>query len=353
MKSKSIILLAVSLGFGLVAAFGISQVVGRSGNSQAQAPVQKKTPVLVAKELIEQGKELTEENVEVAEWPEDLAPENAVTSMEELQQMVSRGRIAKNSPILMDALINKQDLKKVDIKPGHIVIALKVDSEDTFGGLLEPGNHVNITAVFRGRSNDKIQPFARTFLKNIKVISIDADTQISEDLGRSANATVVNLEVTPRQGAMITLVKSTARLKLSLIGRDDVMRDESSDSDVTWSDVFQDKEESYADQQMKKAVAQSNDDSPKSDDKSYQFPFSRDMGKQHKMVIMTNSGPQTYKWRDGEVPMLDGPVNEEVPTNGPPTNPPAGDPESKDSDQNGRESNSGSTSKIPEDEFDE
>ena len=59
MKSKSIFLMAVSLGFGLVAAIGITQVMGRN-KAEPVAEVEKQT-VLVAVEDLDINTELTPE----------------------------------------------------------------------------------------------------------------------------------------------------------------------------------------------------------------------------------------------------------------------------------------------------
>ncbi len=46
MKSKSFMLMILSMGFGLIAAIGISQVMGRNNGPAVKAP--KMGPVLVA-----------------------------------------------------------------------------------------------------------------------------------------------------------------------------------------------------------------------------------------------------------------------------------------------------------------
>ena len=63
MKSKSLILMFVSLGFGLIAAIGIGQVMGKGGDTGEKAP--EMSPVLVAIDLVNMHTDLTEENVKI------------------------------------------------------------------------------------------------------------------------------------------------------------------------------------------------------------------------------------------------------------------------------------------------
>ena len=78
MKSKSLILLVLSIGFGIVAAIGISQVMK---NQAIAEPVETpRGPVLLASADLGLHEKLTEENVKLENWPTDTIPENAVTT---------------------------------------------------------------------------------------------------------------------------------------------------------------------------------------------------------------------------------------------------------------------------------
>ncbi len=371
MKSKSIILLAVSLGFGLVAAFGISQVLGRNSGT-AEAPPQKMQEVLIAKETIDQWSEFSEENVVVKEWPEELVPEDAITTMDELKDMVARSRVPKNSPLLIDHTLNKKDSQDLEIRPGHHVITISVNSELTFGGLLQPGHHVNIIAVFQAKGKNGLnQVFSKTFLKNIRVFAIDSQTAISEEQGAAASAAVVSVEVTREQAEKIVLVQSVATLRLSLVGEEGTDDSNVDPLDVmTLADVFEDNRDPLG-QAVAQQATPSNED-PSDTESVKQSPVemmnptpvaqTAPKEKEFKMVILGQSGAQTYKWRKGEVPTLDNPMAQGMPQNGPtsppPSEPPAGfteigPPQSKDSDQGDSEADSGNKPKVSPDEFDE
>ena len=91
MKAKSIILIMIALGCGLVASIGISQVMVQDGN--AEAPKYETCKILVAMKLIDIAAPLDAENVKLEEWPKELTPEGAVTSMEEIKDKFSKARV--------------------------------------------------------------------------------------------------------------------------------------------------------------------------------------------------------------------------------------------------------------------
>ena len=105
MKSKSLILLVLSLGFGIVAAIGISQVLnGRADAGPAESP---RGPVLLASADLSLYEKLTEENVKLENWTLETIPENAVTSLDEIVDMVTTTRLSPGIPIVRNAIQHK------------------------------------------------------------------------------------------------------------------------------------------------------------------------------------------------------------------------------------------------------
>ena len=113
MKSKSIFLMAVSLGFGLVAAIGITQVMGR--NKPEPAPEIEKQTVLVAVEDLDINTELTPEMFSEEEWPIELVPEGVLTNLEDIEGKVTTSRVGKKGPVFLSNLINKTELRQKKI----------------------------------------------------------------------------------------------------------------------------------------------------------------------------------------------------------------------------------------------
>src|SRR5262245_47967794 len=82
MRPKSLLLLALALGCGLVASIGISQVMDRNSNSPAAIETE---PVYVALHNINLGDPIDSKMIALQEWPKGKVPRGAITKLEELK----------------------------------------------------------------------------------------------------------------------------------------------------------------------------------------------------------------------------------------------------------------------------
>lgn len=257
MKSKSIFLMAVSLGFGLVAAIGITQVMGRS-NEPAPTREEPKLPILIATQDIDINAELSNEMFVEEEWPARLVPEGVATGYADLEGMVTTARIGKKGTILLSNLLEKSKLREKKIPAGMKVIGIKLGADDHLNGLLEAGDLVDIMAVFRGNNrNSGSGSMARTFLRKVRIWSIGSKTK--KDIEQSASAkgsTVVGLLVTEKQAEKIMLADRIAELKLAMRGFEDA--NAATQSTGTSADDLQEEDLSDADAVLAQLMNQNN-----------------------------------------------------------------------------------------------
>ena len=218
MKSKSLILMIVSLGFGLVAAVGISQVMGRGGS--LDQPKISMGPVLVSVQALEINDVLTEENVKVENWPIEIIPENAATSLEQIQNMAVTTRMSKGLPIQLTELVNQNDVTKLDIPDGFKVVALPVSADDTIAGLLKPGDKVDVIGIFKVRRKSEVRTTSKTFLKAITVFSVGSQIRNDGKRDGANGSAIVGVLLNAKQAEQIVLVQKEAQLKLVLRGND-------------------------------------------------------------------------------------------------------------------------------------
>lgn len=217
MKSKSFMLMIMSMGFGLVAAIGISQVMGRS--SGPAAPPAQTAPVLVAAVDMEHNSLLTEENVKLEQWPVAIVPENAAKDMEQIKEMASRMALSKGMPIMMPHIVNKRTISDINIPKGSTVMAIKVNEEDSIGGLMKPGDKVNVIGFFKTKDRDG--QVSKTFLKGLRVWSVNAQMTAnggSREENSTRGSAIVGVLVNERQAEAIHYVQKTGSLKLVLRG---------------------------------------------------------------------------------------------------------------------------------------
>ena len=218
MKSKSFMLMVLSMGFGLIAAIGISQVMGRS-KTNAQ-PVIPMGPVLVAADHLEINSRLTEENVKIENWPANIIPEGAATTIEDIDSMLVNSRVGKGMPLLAGSMVHEKEAGIINIPEGFKVCAIKVSGDDTIHGLLNPGDKVDIIGFFkkRGRSG-QMQTTSRTFLKGLRVFSVDGNRRAgSREDGLKSGGAIVGVLVNEKQSEDIYYVQKTGEIKLVLRG---------------------------------------------------------------------------------------------------------------------------------------
>lgn len=224
MKSKSVVLMVVSLGFGLIAAIGISQVMGNSGDGEA---VVERGQVLLASDNLKVGDFLTEENVKIEHWPLEVIPEEAARDFEQISHRRITTRLSKSLPIMLPDTVNEKDYEGLNIPEGFKLVAIKVSAEQTFNGLLQPGDKVDIIGVVQVRNEDpnarnRTQTVSKTFLKNIEVYTVNGklrNTGVRESDG-GGNA-IVGILVSEKQSELIVLVQKIAKLQLVLRGESD------------------------------------------------------------------------------------------------------------------------------------
>lgn len=225
MKSKSLILLVLSIGFGVVAAVGISQVM--KGQAQAGPSEAPRGPVLLAAADLDLHAKLSEENVKLENWLVDTIPPDAVTSLEQITDMVTTTRMSPGLPIVLSAIQHKNLSTRPAIPPNMKVVAVRVSADDTIGNLLNPGNKVDVIGVFKQRdpNTNQVTTNSRTFLKALKVYSIgNKTTNDSAEKGNTNQnaSSIVGLMVTEKQSEALVFVQDAGSIKLVLRGDDEV-----------------------------------------------------------------------------------------------------------------------------------
>lgn len=218
MKSKSMILMFVSLGFGLIAAVGISQVMGK--NQGSRETTRKMTPVLVALDHIDLHSKLTSDNVKIDHWPSDIVPEDVTSDLKDIEDMAIKTRVAKGMPILRKDLVAVENISRLPIPKNFKAVAIKVSADDTINGLLRPGDRVDVIGVFKTREDGETFSVSKTFLKNIQVFSVDDSFHNDgpREAGNSKNNSIVGVLLNERQSEQLVLVQKVAQLKLVLRG---------------------------------------------------------------------------------------------------------------------------------------
>ncbi|MFV1964393.1 MAG: Flp pilus assembly protein CpaB [Pirellulaceae bacterium] len=220
MRAKTMILFVIAVGCGLVASIGVSQYLeNASGNSGVSAETEK---IFVAVADINIGEKLDAQNVMLDEWPRDRIPQGAITELEQLEGHYPRTRLYAGEPILVPKLMDSNDgSKAVDIPQGYRVVSVKVSVESVVGGIVQPGDRVDLL-VFLRKSSEVPETGTRTILRDINVFAVDAETERRVDSdGQPRAVRTISLLVKPDQAETVMLASELGQLKLSLRRPDD------------------------------------------------------------------------------------------------------------------------------------
>ena len=202
MKNKSLTMLLVAAGCGLVAMIGVQQML--SGGKPAA-----KTRILVARAEIEVGIQLDKTNVGFKEWPNDAIPEGAIRTEEEFSERALKHRVGPGQPILATELGEKGEYgPEIQIPDDMRLVTIPTTVTMTHSGLLRPGNHVDVSAVIElpikgGSKRTEVKPV----LQCIKVFAVDNRTVGSEESKdpKAKDAKNVTFLVYPLQAQLLQL----------------------------------------------------------------------------------------------------------------------------------------------------
>jgi pilus assembly protein CpaB len=218
MRPKSLILLSLALGCGLVASLGINQVMSRG--TPAATPSSDTEMIYVAAKEISPNELIDPSTmVKLEAWPKDKVPPGAITRLEDLQDRRTRHELFAGEPLLDKKLLPKGEASKREtdlIPPGYRVVAVKVDAVSTGGNLLKPNDRVDLLVhLVKNLSKGIDRSATFTFLQDVKVFAVNSDIKEDGKDGRIA-AKTVSLLLTPEEAEIVTFASNLGRITLSL-----------------------------------------------------------------------------------------------------------------------------------------
>lgn len=220
MRPKSMVLILIALGCGLIASIGISQVMERNGTGETKLATAQ---IYVATVDMMAGEELNASKIKLEEWPVDKIPEGAIKSPEQLDGKSPIQPMYAGEPLLIAKLADRDKIQGTarKIRPGFRVKSIAVDAASAVSGLIMPGDHVDVTVFTRGQGNQGDK--AQTVLENIEVFAVNE--QIHRDLdsaGNSIQARTVSLLVTPEQSERLMYFSQIGVMSLQLRHPDEI-----------------------------------------------------------------------------------------------------------------------------------
>ncbi len=235
--NRRFIILAVVLG--LIGAVLIYMVLNRDTSSGSQAAVGGDTSVVVAKIDIPARTMVTADMLTVKLVPEADVSELAFADPTQVVGQFTRFAISANEHVLASKVVAATGSAGVTralaytIPEGKRAFAVQASTISQAGGLILPGDYIDILAVYSVEFGDKKEEswLVNTVLQNVEVLAIDTvivdtvGTAETDDSGQrprnseaaaNPDASTVTLLVTPEQAQTLFLADLNGQLRMAL-----------------------------------------------------------------------------------------------------------------------------------------
>jgi len=180
-------LLLLALVAGIVAAIlvyvALSRESGGTGNSAGGTA--STVPAVVAKQDIPARTKITTDMVGLRQMPADDRSELAYTDLSEVVGRVTRYPVATNEQVLSTKVVALEGVAETGeslsyiIPEGKRAISIGVSEVVSSGGLVLPGDYVDVIGVFdveftsaTGQTQQQDKYFSRVILQNIEVLAV-------------------------------------------------------------------------------------------------------------------------------------------------------------------------------------
>jgi Flp pilus assembly protein CpaB len=164
------------------AAVSAAQAAQQARVAAAAAATTGRAKVLVAKQTLAAQTALTADNVEVRDVSQDAVQPNALTSLNDVLGKGLNQPVAAGQQILNQYVNNSEqpDIKKLaDLVPaGKRAMSVTFTELNTAGGLVAPGDYVDVIGVFNKNTLGKDQ--SMLLMQDILVLAVAQDTSVEQ-----------------------------------------------------------------------------------------------------------------------------------------------------------------------------
>jgi len=216
--------IALSLATAMIVRAWVNEArLSAAATGTADIPKQAVTKILVATHGLPAGQFLQPNDLEWQDWPDNAVNSSYIVSgarsVDDLVGSVVRAAISGGEPITDDRLIKKGDrgFLSAIMAPGTRAVTVQLQQNAGLGGLVLPGDHVDVVLTAVVPSTGQNEPEHRaseTVLEDIRVVAIDQ--KMSDMSNETVMARSATLEVTPKQAEILALVTDMGKISLTL-----------------------------------------------------------------------------------------------------------------------------------------
>ena len=227
MNAARVIVLVIALAAGGIAAM----LASRSDPPPPQAPAPpaqvqiETTEILVAKDDIGVGQNLTGQNVAWQIWPaasagsQFIQKKNNPNALNDLSGAIVRIAFASGEPIREAKVIKAGGSSYIAalLPAGMRAVAMEISPEAGAGGFILPNDHVDIILTRVEKLSQEEIISAETILGDVRVLAIDQ--QVEEKNGqRVIVGKIATVALSPRETETLALARRMGTLSLALRG---------------------------------------------------------------------------------------------------------------------------------------
>jgi pilus assembly protein CpaB len=220
-RASTIVMIGFAVVFGLLAVF-IAQVwLNNQADMRAKSLEANKKPeltqsIVVAKQPLRFGTELTTAMLQEVPWPAQAMPTGAFAKIKDIlsgDRRVVLTAIEPNEPVLALKITGPGQRATLSalVKPGMKAVTIRVNDVEGVGGFVLPGDRVDVVLT---RQIDKGSATTEVVLQNARVLAVD---QIADErAAKAAVAKSITLEVEMVEAQKVWLASSVGSLSLLL-----------------------------------------------------------------------------------------------------------------------------------------
>ena len=221
MRKSTIVMVTFAVVFGLLAVFIAQAWLNGQAERRMRSLEANKKPlstntIVVAKQRLPFGVELTREQLREVSWPSEAMPEGSFAT---INDMLSAGKrivlspVESNEPVLSVKITGPGQRATLSalVGEGLKAVSVRVNDVEGVGGFVLPGDRVDVVLT---RQMEKGNATTEVVLQNARVLAVD---QSADDRAtKAAVAKAVTLEVDTVGAQKIWLAASVGSLSLLL-----------------------------------------------------------------------------------------------------------------------------------------
>jgi pilus assembly protein CpaB len=288
MRAKSVLLLLIALGCGIVASVAVSQVVLDQKN---RGEVQTMGILVVAKDLSAATK-IPPDAFKLEQWPIERVPIGAITDPKSVENKFTKQRLYVGEPIIEAKLSGKG--KEFSVPVGFRIFDIVVKDESGGSGYIGPGDHVDVFGYFEKGARINAAKSVKV-MENLEVVMIDGVAVVDPEATTQKKSSTIQLLVRDSQYVVLDTAANLGKLRLALRPPEQAGNTDSvTDDGQSFMDWLKESEAAQAERRIAEPTKVSPLQSPTA------TSIQEDLG-MHEMLIVSANKSVKYRMQNGQM----------------------------------------------------